>query len=83
MIYLLHFDKPVKHARHYLGSADDVDERVERHRRGNGARLTQVATAQGIEMELVRTWEGGKKEERELKRQKNSPRLCPVCNSEA
>jgi predicted GIY-YIG superfamily endonuclease len=80
MIYLLHFKKPVKHARHYLGSADDVVERIERHRRGNGARLTQVATEQGIEMELVRTWEGGKKEERELKRQKNSPRLCPLCN---
>jgi hypothetical protein len=24
-IYLLHLDKPLRHARHYVGLADDVD----------------------------------------------------------
>jgi predicted GIY-YIG superfamily endonuclease len=82
MVYLLHFKKPIHHAQHYLGSADDVAERIERHRRGSGARLTQVVVESGIEMELARTWEGGRTKERELKRQKNSPRFCPVCNPE-
>lgn len=81
MVYLLHFEKPFRHAQHYLGSADDVNERIERHRRGSGARLTQVVAESGIAMELARTWEGGREKERELKRQKNSPRLCPVCSS--
>src|SRR6476661_2336108 len=47
MVYLLHFSKPYKHARHYLGSADDVSARLELHRKGQGARLTQVAVDAG------------------------------------
>jgi len=82
MIYLLHFSQAFKHARHYLGSADDVAERLEQHRRGAGARLPQVVATAGIEMMLTRTWEGGKKEERKLKNQKNSPRFCPICKAE-
>jgi predicted GIY-YIG superfamily endonuclease len=30
-VYLIHFDRPYKHSRHYLGYATDVDERLERH----------------------------------------------------
>jgi predicted GIY-YIG superfamily endonuclease len=80
MVYLLHFNQPYKHARHYLGSADDLDARLERHRAGNGARLIEVITQAGIGFTLARTWEGGRKEERKLKDQHNSPRLCPICN---
>ena len=28
---------------------------------------------------LARTWEGGRTEERKLKRRHNSPKLCPLC----
>jgi predicted GIY-YIG superfamily endonuclease len=78
-IYLLHFDVPYKHARHYLGAADDLEARLERHRRGQGARLLEVVTAAGITFTVARTWRGGRKLERRLKRLKNTPRLCPVC----
>jgi predicted GIY-YIG superfamily endonuclease len=78
--YLLHFSKPYKHARHYLGSAKDLYIRLQQHKAGQGARLTQVVRAAGIELYLVRTWNGDRAYERQLKRQHNSPRLCPICN---
>lgn len=79
--YLLHLSQKIAdHAQHYLGSADDVEARLTEHRQGRGARLTQVAVQLGIELQLVRTWPGGRQEERRLKRWKNAPRLCPLCS---
>ncbi len=78
-VYLLHFDRPYRHARHYLGYAADLDERIARHRQGDGARLVQVAAGAGIGFVVARTWPGDRALERRLKRRKASPRLCPVC----
>lgn len=79
-VYLLHFDQPLAHARHYIGYADDVDRRVEEHRSGRGARLTTVIREAGIGFVLARVWKQGDRTfERLLKRRKNAPRLCPVC----
>lgn len=80
MVYLIHFNTPYKHAKHYLGSADNLEERLDRHQKGNGARLMQVITEADITWRLARTWPGGRPEERRLKQQKNSPRMCPICN---
>lgn len=80
MVYLIHFDEKLKHAQHYLGSTDNLEQRLERHRSGNGARLMEVIMQAGITWQLARTWEGGRDVEKRLKRQKNSPRLCPICN---
>jgi predicted GIY-YIG superfamily endonuclease len=81
MIYLLHFDTPFHHAKHYLGFAENsVEKRVERHQQGQGAALTKAAVAAGVKLELVRTWKGDRRLERQLKNRKNTPRLCPVCN---
>lgn len=80
MVYLLHFTRRYKHAGHYLGSAEDVPQRIERHKRGQGARLIEVITNAGIGFELVRTWPGGRQEERQLKRRHNGARLCPICH---
>ena len=82
-VYLIHFDQKLAHAQHYLGSADDLQARLACHRSGNGARLMEVITEQGIPWRLARTWPGNRKLERELKRQKGSPRLCPICNPTA
>jgi predicted GIY-YIG superfamily endonuclease len=79
MVYLLHFDRPYKHARHYLGFAHDVELRLADHRAGHGARLMEVIADAGITFTLARTWEGDRPLERSLKNQKNSPRLCPIC----
>jgi len=98
-VYLLHFNQPYRHARHYLGHAADdstelaevLDARLKQHAAGNGARLLQVITQAGITWQLARTlraepqaeaWPGGRDLERRLKRQKNSPRLCPLCQNQ-
>ncbi len=82
-VYLIHFDKPLKHAKHYLGySKNDVRERVQKHRRGKGARLMDAITRQGITWHVSRTWDGGRDLERILKDQHNASHLCPTCIQE-
>lgn len=83
-VYLIHFDRPYKHAVHYLGFVDggeaEVQARLDRHRSGQGARLMAVVTAAGIGWRLARTWPGYTRgQERKLKCRKSAPKLCPVC----
>lgn len=83
MVYLLHFAQPLHHARHYVGycnGGESLEARIERHRRGDGAKLVRAAVEAGIEFEVARTWPcAGREFERWLKRQKNTRRYCPVC----
>ncbi len=82
-VYLLHFSRPISPdstCQHYLGYADDLAARIQAHRRGNAARLTEVAHQRGIEFEVVRVWQGNRALERKIKDRKYSNRLCPVCN---
>lgn len=81
-IYLIHFDIPYKHARHYLGYTDNLVWRLHQHWIGHGARLLQVTHDAGITWRLARTWEGDRYLERRLKNQHNAPRLCPICQAE-
>jgi predicted GIY-YIG superfamily endonuclease len=80
-IYLLHFDAPLAHAQHYLGFAEDLAARIERHRKGNGARLVAVFAEKGIGFTVARTWPGDRTEERRIKNLKMAPRLCPICRA--
>ena len=78
-IYLLHLDKPLRHAKHYIGLADDLAARLEPHAEGHGARMLAVCRERGITWQYVRTWQGDRKLERWLKRKKAAPTLCPAC----
>jgi predicted GIY-YIG superfamily endonuclease len=78
-IYLLHLDKPLRHARHYVGLADTLDARLERHASGQGARMPAVCVERGITWRLVRTWQGSRRLERQLQKRKDALKLCPVC----
>lgn len=85
MIYLIHFDKPLAHARHYMGYCEDgtLEERLNRHRAGNGSRMMQVIKELGIPWTLARVWTTGDRNfERKLKKQNHGPRLCPICKKE-
>lgn len=79
-VYLLHFDRPYKHARHYRGWARDLPARLADHEAGRGARLIAVITAAGIGYELARTWPGTRYRERQLKRMGGAARQCPICH---
>lgn len=88
-VYLLHFSKAYKHAKHYLGYADDIDKRIAEHRTGQGARLTQVARAHGIDLLLARIWaHATRDDERQIKGTRTDGgrhhrgglgRVCPIC----
>lgn len=78
-VYLLHFDRPYRHARHYCGWAADVPARLALHEAGHGARLMAVIKAAGIGFTLARTWPGTRGRERQLKRQGGAARRCPIC----
>lgn len=86
-VYLLHFDRRIsdRHScQHYVGFADDVDARLALHRAGQGARLTQVAVERGIGFVVARVWPGGTRAlERQIKRRKHAPDLCPLCSGVA
>lgn len=54
-IYLLHFEEPFRHARHYLGwTAVDLPTRLDTHAAGNGARLLAAVRSAGITWRLAR-----------------------------
>lgn len=81
-VYLLHFERPYRHARHYSGFAQNLSWRIKHHRNGTGARLTQVIKENGIRFAVVKVWPGeGRTYERKVKRRGNA-RLCPVCSGE-
>jgi predicted GIY-YIG superfamily endonuclease len=81
-VYLLHFSQKYHHAGHYLGFAETLENRLEQHRKGQGARLTQVIKDADIEFECVRTWEGTRDFERQLKNRHDARSLCPNCRQE-
>ena len=82
IVYLEHLDRPMAHARHYLGWTPYSTPalRHQQHLIGRGARLLQVANERGITYGIVRVWPGGRSLERKLKAQHHGPRLCPICN---
>lgn len=79
MIYLLHFERPYFHARHYLGFSDAPEKRIDRHTAGHGSKLVAAVIDAGIGFELARVWDGDRNLERKLHKRKNSCRLCPIC----
>jgi hypothetical protein len=78
-VYLLHFDQPYQHARHYTGWTEDLLDRLDRHARGHGARLMNVICAARIGFVLVRVCEGTRDTERAIKNAGGSVRYCPLC----
>lgn len=79
-VYLLHFDTPYKHARHYLGYSSNVERRLAEHQGGHGVPLTRAAVQAQISLQLARLWEDGDRTlEKRLRNRKKNPRLCPIC----
>lgn len=79
-VYLLHFDRPYRHARHYTGWTENLPARLAEHHSGHGARLLAVIGQAGIGWSLARTWpEATRATERALKRQGGASRRCPAC----
>jgi predicted GIY-YIG superfamily endonuclease len=80
VVYLIHFERPYHHARHYVGYTNDLADRIEQHRAGSGSRLLRAVSAAGIGFQVAWIWRSGSRRfERMVHRRKNTPKLCPLC----
>jgi predicted GIY-YIG superfamily endonuclease len=77
--YLLHFERPIYRAQHYLGWSTNIVNRVELHSRGRGARLVAQALAAGIGVELVRVWPNAARAEERVLKRRGPKDYCPEC----
>ena len=81
-IYLLHFSRPYKHAKHYLGSAVNAQVRLEQHNSNScDVNLLRIAKAAGIDFVIARIWPGDRTKERRMKGRGLSA-LCPICQQQ-
>ena len=89
-VYLIHFAHPLGntanphgYAQHYIGYAKGhgLEARIAQHKAGNGAAIMTAVNVAGIPWEVVQTWPGDRKLERDLKRQHNAARFCPICQA--
>lgn len=80
-LYLLHFDTPYKHAKHYLGIAySGIENRIEDHRNGRGANITKVLKANNITFTVAKTWlQVPRKSEMKMKG-RGLTEYCPICS---
>ncbi len=81
-VYLIHFDKPLHHAKHYLGFSEDLPGRIQKHRNGQGAAFMRAIAKEQISWHISRIWDGDRTFERMLKDQHNASHLCPTCIQE-
>lgn len=78
-VYLLHFDVPFGHAKHYTGWASDLDARLDAHAAGQGAKLTHHVRAAGIGWSLARTWAQVDRYFERSQKARGAARHCPIC----
>lgn len=81
-VYILHFSKKVSHAGHYIGFSEDPIKRLAEHKRGGTTPLIDACLRKGVvfTMNIIDS-NGSRTFERKIKKQKNGPRYCPVCNN--
>lgn len=82
-VYLIHFERRLHHAQHYVGYTDNLKRRFSEHRRGNNSSpLLAAARAAGIAWRIVRVWpKAGRDLERAIKQSHHTARYCPECNA--
>lgn len=85
MVYIIHFDSPLAHAKHYVGFCEDtdtsLDDRIKEHLSGRGARILSVCNERGIGYQLARVLPGDRARERQIKNTKNTSSYCPICRA--
>lgn len=82
MLYLLHFDRPLGRARHYLGCTTEarLHTRLREHAAGKGASLTRAVFARAIPVYLARIFpQLSYDDERRIKNGGNLRNYCPLC----
>jgi predicted GIY-YIG superfamily endonuclease len=88
-VYLLHFSSPLgtklHQAEHYVGLTNDLPSRLQEHRTGRGAKITQAAVERGLALAigalgLVSSPDlTPRQAERRMKTIKHAARYCELC----
>jgi hypothetical protein len=75
--------RPGAFAKHYLGFAVNIEQRVTQHENGTSkASLPTWFARKGITFTVARVWPGGTREdERKRKNAGHFARLCPCCKA--
>ena len=84
-VYLLHFDAPLEHTQHYIGSCEDLARRLDQHSHGRAAQLTRRFAAARIGFVVGAVWEyatrlEARRAERRVKGA-GSARRCCICRA--
>lgn len=84
-VYLIHFDTPYKHAKHYAGysSRKDVTKRLDEHKANQGANLMKVVNNAGISWHVSRIWKDGTRAKEKQIKQNGKSRYCPDCKAQS
>jgi hypothetical protein len=83
VVYTVHLWPPLKHARHYTGTAREgrLPQRLTDHALGRGARMLAVQVERGGSWVLGEVRGGGHAVERQLKNWKDPEAHCDVCKA--
>jgi hypothetical protein len=85
MVYLLHFDRGFKHARHFVGATTNADE-ARALARGEVPRIDNpmlnAARLAGVRFSVERIWSGGHAEALNRRIAGNHAKICPACATE-
>lgn len=79
MVYLLHFERPYFHARHYIGYTDDLERRLGEHLSGQGSPLVKAVVNSGVAVIVAATFEGDRDLEKKMKARHKAAHFCPIC----
>ena len=80
IVYLLHFDRSYRHARHYIGFTQNLKQRLAEHRAGRAVTRDCRGDRGRDRIPARSCLEGDRHDERRLHWQKNArARLCPIC----
>ena len=80
-VYLIHFDRPYRHARHYVGFTTNLPRRLAEHRTGYGSPLIWAVVEAGIGFRVARLWFNvTRRFERRLHNMQPRWKHCPYCS---
>lgn len=78
-VYLIHFERPVGNARHYIGYTESFEQRIESHRAGTGSALCKIANEKGINWLVVRVWHDATRQDEVRIKKSTAKHICPIC----
>lgn len=81
IVYTLHLDPPLGHAKHYTGYTDrPLEQRLAEHAAGRGAKLTTAQVRAGGTWRVAAVQPGTYNDENRLK-YCGASRRCPICKA--